>query len=175
MYWRAPGTAWAKAKYIQDNTSCIYLQAKGSVGIYDSTSDEIKNMLKNFLLTFCTAFFPQVGKEMALFFFLEEVWTDESNKENLIQLQVLGRISDGTETDNCYCVCFIFSEAFFFYNIYNSEKFIQLEDNYLLRNEVPVSLPSHFLTCHVLPSSLKALAISRKPNRLVIENRRKNI
>lgn len=59
-HWRAPGTAWAKAKYTQDNTLCIYLQAKGSVGVYDSTSDEIKNMLKNstFLLTFCTAFFP---------------------------------------------------------------------------------------------------------------------
>lgn len=71
---------------------------------------------------------------MALFFFLKEAWTDESNKENLIQLQVLGRISDGTETDNCYRVCFIFSEAFFLYNIYNSEKFIQLEENYLLRN-----------------------------------------
>lgn len=89
---------------------------------------------------------------MALFFFLEEVCSDESNKENLNQLVVLVRILDSKDTDNCYYECFAENVVSLFSTIFNSRKFIQLEGDYLLRNEVSVSLLSHFLTCQVLLS-----------------------
>lgn len=91
-----------------------------------------------------------VKKEMALFFFLEEVYADESNKENSNQLVVLVRILDSEDTDNCYHECFIENVIFLFSTMFSSRKFIQLEENYFLRNEVSGSVLSHFLTCQVL-------------------------
>lgn len=88
---------------------------------------------------------------MALFFFLGEVYADESNKENLNQLVILVRILDSKDTDNCYHKCFTENVISLFSTIFNSRTFIQLE-NYFLRNEVSVSLLCHLLTCQILLS-----------------------
>lgn len=44
----------------------------------------------------------------------------------------------------------------------------QQQQTYVLRNEVLVTFPSHFLTCHILLSVIfRRPVISRKPNRLL--------
>lgn len=110
---------------------------------------------------------------MAFYFFLEEGCADGSTEENLNQLRIL----DSKDTDNCYHERFTENVIPLVFTIFNSRTFTQLEENYLLRNKLSVSLLSLFPTCQVSSlSSLRTLGTeSRKPDRLVIENRRKNV